>query len=237
MLHSKIGLNADKTHVAVSTDTGIVSVVDLSTKEVSKMKTGHGNVCGCIKFIPTKPKELVSGGYDQKLLHFDYTNGNLLSEREIAPYAPVGGISLSPPFIVSMAISLTGVLAAGTADGRILINFAGERSKEEKKSRKFWNGLDESKEHIIKIAEGPIVAMAFINARALVASSLMGVTILYRLDLEKENELKLMKLWERNVAESIKVNVLITDEKRVVTGGLQPDGTGIIEIWQKEQSS
>ena len=40
-------------------------------------------VCGCVKFIPTKPKELVSGGYDQKLLHFDYTNGNLLSEREI----------------------------------------------------------------------------------------------------------------------------------------------------------
>ncbi len=68
-------------------------------------------------------------------------------------------MSLSPPFIISMAISATGVLAAGTADGRILINFAGEKSKEEKKGRKFWNGLDESKEHVIKIAEGPIVAM------------------------------------------------------------------------------
>ncbi len=82
-----------------------------------------------------------------------------------------------------------------------------------------------------------MICRAFINARALVVSSLMGMTILYRLVLEKENELKLTKLWERDVAESIKVNVLITDEKRVVTGGLQPDGTGVIEIWQKEQSS
>lgn len=82
-----------------------------------------------------------------------------------------------------------------------------------------------------------MICRAFINARVLVASSLMGVTMLYRLVLEQENELKLTKLWERNVAESIKVNALITDEKRVVTGGLQPDGTGIIEIWQKEQSS
>lgn len=60
---------------------------------------------------------------------------------------------------MSMAISATGVLAAGTADGRVLINFAGENSKQGKKSRKNWNGLDGSKEHIIKIAEGPIVAM------------------------------------------------------------------------------
>lgn len=69
-------------------------------------------------------------------------------------------MSLSPPFIMSMAISATGILAAGTADGRLWINFAGETSKEEKKNKKVWNGLDQSKEHVIKIAEGPIVAMS-----------------------------------------------------------------------------
>ncbi|KAF8735152.1 hypothetical protein AX14_002657 [Amanita brunnescens Koide BX004] len=233
-LVNEIGLNGNKTHIVFSTDAGIVGVVDLTTKEILRMKTEHGNVCGCVKFIPTKPKELVSGGYDQKLLHFDYTNGNLLSEREIAPYAPVGGMSLSPPFIMSMAMSATGILTAGAADGRLWINFAGETSKEGKKNRKIWNGLDESKEHVIKIAEGPIVAMAFINTQTLIVSSLMGVIIQYRLVLEKENELKLEKLWERDGGEPIKVNVVVVDEKRVVIGGLQPDGTGVIEIWQKE---
>lgn len=43
-LPSKIGLNGNKTHVSFSTDAGIVGVVDLSTKEVLKMKTEHGNV-------------------------------------------------------------------------------------------------------------------------------------------------------------------------------------------------
>jgi hypothetical protein len=62
----------------------------------------------------------------------------------------------------------------------------------------------------------------------------MGVIIQYRLVLEKENELKLEKLWERDGGEPIKVNVVVVDEKRVVIGGLQPDGTGVIEIWQKE---
>ena len=60
--------------------------------------------------------------------------------------------------------------------------------------------------------------------------------IQYRLVFEKENVFKLEKLWERDVREPIKVNVLVVDDKRVVIGGLQPDGTGVIEIWQKEQS-
>ena len=43
-LHSKIGLNGNKTHIVFSTDAGIVGVVDLTTKEILRMKTEHGNV-------------------------------------------------------------------------------------------------------------------------------------------------------------------------------------------------
>jgi hypothetical protein len=72
-------------------------------------------------------------------------------------------MSLSPPFIVSMAISLTGVLAAGTADGQLWINFSGESSKDGgskiTKAPKTWAGLNGETEHIMKIAEGPLVAM------------------------------------------------------------------------------
>lgn len=70
----------------------------------------------------------------------------------------------------------------------------------------------------------------------LIVTSLLGVIIQYQVVLEKEDEFKLEKLWEREARVPIKVNVLVVDDKRVVIGGLQPDGSGVIEIWQKEQS-
>lgn len=81
-----------------------------------------------------------------------------------------------------------------------------------------------------------MVSRAFINTQTLVVSSLLGMIIQYRLVLEKENEFKLERLWERDAKEPIKVNALVVDDKRVVIGGLQPDGSGVVEIWQKEQS-
>jgi hypothetical protein len=67
-------------------------------------------------------------------------------------------MALAPPFIMSMAMSNTGVLAAGTADGHLWIGFGGEKGSASKKKAKKWEGLDESKALLIKVAEGPIVA-------------------------------------------------------------------------------
>ncbi len=62
-----------------------------------------------------------------------------------------------------LAVSSTGVVAAGTADGRLLIGFGGEKGStadaKTKKKAKRWNGLDQDESLIIKVAEGPIVAL------------------------------------------------------------------------------
>jgi len=75
----------------------------------------------------------------------------------------VDGLGLSPPFVMSMAMSSTGVLAAGTADGRLWLGFKGDKNpnlaKGPKKKSKKWEGLDEDEALLIKVAEGPIVAM------------------------------------------------------------------------------
>jgi len=72
-------------------------------------------------------------------------------------------MALSPPFVMSMAMSTTGVLAAGTADGRLWLGFGGERpstgGKGTNKKTKKWEGLEENEALLIKVAEGPIVAM------------------------------------------------------------------------------
>lgn len=68
-------------------------------------------------------------------------------------------MTLSPPFVMSMAMSPTGVLAAGTADGRLWLGFGGERASGLGKKKKKWQGLNEEDTMMTKVAEGPIVAM------------------------------------------------------------------------------
>ncbi len=135
--------------------------------------------------MPNKTNELVSGGYDCTLIHFDYRLGTLLSSFEIREYNPLlsfyslshrtsfcvplaatpglaPGISSVPPFITAMSISSLGVVAAGTADGRIWVGGGGSKSsttsdkgRSNKKARK-WNGLDEKEGSMTKVAENLI---------------------------------------------------------------------------------
>jgi hypothetical protein len=54
---SQIALNINKSHLAFSMDSGVVGVVDLSTKTISRMKTKHESVCtifGLQSQIPLK---------------------------------------------------------------------------------------------------------------------------------------------------------------------------------------
>ena len=37
-----------------------------------------------VKFIPDRPSEMVSGGYDCALLHFDFVHGGLLSKFDFS---------------------------------------------------------------------------------------------------------------------------------------------------------
>ncbi|KAH9484368.1 hypothetical protein JR316_0003849 [Psilocybe cubensis] len=196
-------------------------------------------VCGSVKFVPGRPRELISGGYDNILLHFDFVQGKVLSRRQIDTFALEGEISLSPPFVMSMAMSDTGVLAAGIADGRLWIGFGGEKvvlpgSKSSKKKVKMWEGLDEDQILLIKVAEGPIVAMAFSEHRKLTISTLMGVITQYRLIYDEVlGSVVLQQLWQKASPGIEKVNALIADEKRIIVGGFSAKGRGVIEVWKE----
>lgn len=236
---NEIALNSSKSHLAFSMDSGVVGVVDLASKVISRMKTKHESVCGSVKFIPDRPREIVSGGYDTALLHFDFHEGKILSNRKIPAYTVVGGMGLSPPFIMSIAMSSAGIIAAGTADGRLLIGCGGCKTPKPKGSKKKrtrkWQGLDPEEEIIIKIAEGPIVAMAFDDSDVLTLSTLLGVTVRYQVLVDDdEGILALDKLWQQETQTVKKVNCLVVDDKRVIVGGLTAEGNGVFEIWKKD---
>ncbi|KAJ6525621.1 WD40-repeat-containing domain protein [Mycena capillaripes] len=234
---NELALNPGKTHLAFSTDSGAVGVVDLTTETVSRMKTGHSSICGIVRFIPDRPREIVSGGYDSCLLHFDFMQGTVLSRRDIPPFPIADGMSLSPPFVMSAAIATTGVMAAGTADGRLWLGFGGEKgsqtnSAKKKRTRK-WDGFNADDEHLEKVAEGPIVAISFSDPSTLTISTLLGSVTQYRMVRQENHDLQLVKIWEGQSGIS-KVNALILDERRLVIAGLTENAKGIIEIWNKE---
>ena len=71
---------------------------------------------------------------------------------------PPSEVSLSPPFVHSIAFSEHGVLAASTADGRVWVGRGGDKSIASKKSRK-WEGLREGDGNWVSVAEGPVVSV------------------------------------------------------------------------------
>ncbi|GLB34660.1 putative WD40 repeats [Lyophyllum shimeji] len=237
---NELSLNYNETRLAFCTDSGVVGVVDLSTKAISRMRTKHESVCGSVKFIPDRPRELVSGGYDSQLRHFDFHEGKLLSIRNLPADTVVGGVGMSPPFVMSMAMSSIGIMAAGTADGRLVLGCGGYKppkssgGKKKKRSRK-WEGLDEDEEVIDKIAEGPIVAMAFDESDVLTVSTLLGTMVRYVVMVEPdEGSVVVEKVWQQETQSVKKVNALVVGNERVIVGGLTANGTGVFEIWKQD---
>ncbi|KAJ7273297.1 WD40-repeat-containing domain protein [Mycena rebaudengoi] len=225
-------------YLAFSTDSGSVGVVDLPTRTISRMKTSHTSICGIVRFIPDRPRELVSGGYDSALLHFDFMQGTTLSRRDIPPFPIADGMSLSPPFVMSAALSSTAIMAVGTADGRLWAGFGGEKGNQTKpgatKKKRKWEGFQSSEELLEKVAEGPIVALAFSDPSTLTLSTLLGTITQYRIVREPNENVQLVKIWEKQASEIAKVNALVVDERRIIVAGLDAHAKGIIEIWSKD---
>lgn len=78
---------------------------------------------------------------------------------------PSSGVSLSPPFVLSMAISSASLAAVGTANGFLWLGGGGEKPSsstqtinKKKRSRK-WDGLQESDDLYVSVADGPVVAV------------------------------------------------------------------------------
>ncbi|PCH37860.1 hypothetical protein WOLCODRAFT_135884 [Wolfiporia cocos MD-104 SS10] len=230
---NELSISDNGQYLAFSTDGGSAGVIELSTVKVTRMKTRHSNICGSVKFIPGRPSELVSGGYDSALLHYDFAQGRTLSRYDITAAPPSSGISLSPPFILSTAISPTALFAAGTADGRVWLGGGGEKrasSAKKKRSRK-WEGLKEDEGVWMQVAEGPIVAVAFCGMSTLYTCTLLGTLARYQISRNEGGNLHSERTWSAEAKAIEKVNAISINEKWLVVGGLDKAGKGVAEVW------
>ena len=70
-------------------------------------------------------------------------------------------MSLSPPFVLAISISTTGIIACATASGYVFLGYGGAKTTnltKRKKARK-WNGLKSDESIWFKAAEGAVVSM------------------------------------------------------------------------------
>ncbi|KAI0707616.1 WD40 repeat-like protein [Earliella scabrosa] len=235
---NELSISENCKYLAFSSDSGAVGVVDLSSLSVTHMRSRHNTVCGSVKFIPERPNEIVSGGYDSALLHFDIAQGNILSRFDITAPPPVEGVSLSPPFALSVSVSPAGLVAASTADGRVWLGGGGEKRPNSKKKRsRKWEGLKEDEGVWVQVADGPVISCVFIRSDCLMTCSLLGVMSEYIISRNTEDKLQATKGWSAVTQSLEKVNAMAADESRVVLGGFGKDGKGVLEVWHRGRSS
>ncbi|OSD08594.1 WD40 repeat-like protein [Trametes coccinea BRFM310] len=225
--------------LAFGSDSGSVGTIEIPTQKVSRMRASHTTVCGSVKFIPDRPSELLSGGYDSALLHFDIGQGNILSRLDISAPPPTQGVSLSPPFVLSVSISPLGLLAASTADGRVWLGGGGEKrpnssqGNKKKRSRK-WEGLKEDEGFWMQVADGPVVSTVFRDAERLVTCSLLGAIAEYKISRNPEGTLQPEKTWSSSTLHLEKVDAMAATQAWLVVGGFAKDGKGVVEVWRDE---
>ncbi|KAF9819787.1 hypothetical protein IEO21_01878 [Rhodonia placenta] len=232
---NELSISENGRYLAFSTDGGSAGVVELSTQAVTRMKTRHSSICGAVKFIPDRPSELISAGYDSALLHHDFPQGTLLSRFDITSAPPSSGVSLSPPFVLSTAVSLTGLVAASTADGRVWIGAGGEKrpspvsGAKKKRSRK-WDGLQENEGLWLQVAEGPVVAVVFRGTETLITCTLLGKLARYTISHNAEGALQAAPNWTGETNHLAKVNAVALNDPFLCVAGLDSAGKGIIEV-------
>jgi len=216
--------------LAFSCDSGLVGTIDLSTKQVTKMRTLHTNICGAVRFVPNRPSEILSAGYDSVLLHFDIIQGSVLSRFDIAGLPPSSGVSLSPPFVHSVAFSENGAIIASTAAGRVWVGRGGDKSiaSKKKRSRK-WEGLREDAGSWVSVAEGPVVSVDFAGSETFVTCTLLGSLSQYSIGVRSTGT---EVVWSRNVKELEKVNCVRSNGMYIVVGGFSSGSKGLVEVYE-----
>ncbi|TFK92310.1 WD40 repeat-like protein [Polyporus arcularius HHB13444] len=230
---NELSIGENGKHLAFTSDSGCVGIVDLSSHAITRMKSRHNTVCGSVKFIPDRPSELVSGGYDSALLHFDTAQGTILSRLDISAPPPSEGISLSPPFVLSVTVNPAGLVAASTADGRVWVGGGGEKRPNSKKKRsRKWEGLREDEGFWLQVADGPVVSSTFGDSDRLFTCSLLGVITEYKVKRGEDETLQATKGWSVVAPTLEKVNAMAASQSRVVVGGFDKGGKGIVQIFQ-----
>lgn len=123
---NQIALNEKEKFLAAADDTGNINVINLQEKRLYKILKKHTNICATVSFRPRRPWDLVSGGYDNRLIQWDFSKSHSYCNIDMQE---LGGVPedvdsyvVSPPFVHNVSISASGnLMACGTENASVYI--------------------------------------------------------------------------------------------------------------------
>ncbi|KAL0024585.1 hypothetical protein WJX77_000559 [Trebouxia sp. C0004] len=115
--------------LAAADDDGCVTIIDPSNEQFhcQKLNGRHENICSSAVFRRHKPNEVISGGLDCKLIHWDTTIRGVVSTRQAGAESATEPKVTNPPMIHSLAVSSNSecpaaqFVAAACGDGTIAV--------------------------------------------------------------------------------------------------------------------
>jgi len=130
---NEITLNEKENFLAAAEDSNNIKIISLTDSKVFKTLRKHTNICSAVRFRPHRPWELLSGGYDSKLIQWDFGKSRaycIMDMQEVGCVSDeVDSYLVNPPFVHSIAVSSTGnTVAVGTENALVQLFDASKRT-------------------------------------------------------------------------------------------------------------
>ncbi|XP_005102786.1 WD repeat-containing protein 53 [Aplysia californica] len=109
---NQLALDSKEQFLAACDDSGEIKVYGLQDRKVFKtLRHKHTNICSAVSFRPGKQWEIVSGGLDCRLVHWDFSKPKCLNQFNMQELYATPGDSphmINPPFVHHIASSPSG---------------------------------------------------------------------------------------------------------------------------------
>jgi len=134
---NQLVLDSKDKFLAAGDDSGEVKVYGLQDRKVFKsLRHKHTNICSTVSFRPGRPWELLSGGLDCRLVHWDFSKPKCLHQFNTQQLFATPGESphmINPPFVHHIATSPSGaIVACALENGQLPILDASNKKMEPK---------------------------------------------------------------------------------------------------------
>ena len=124
---NQIVLDEKEHHLAACDDSGEVKIISLQEKRLYKtLRRKHTNICSTACFRYKKPWEILTGGMDCNLIHWDFSRPKCMNqfnmqELQDAP-SDLGAYMVNPPFVHHLSMSPDGkYLACALENGFVSV--------------------------------------------------------------------------------------------------------------------
>lgn len=120
-------LDEKEKYLAACDDSGEIKIIDLQDKKVFKtLRLKHTNICSTVCFRPRKPWEIITGGLDCKLIHWDFSRPKCINQFNMQELQSVNAegdaYMFNPPLVHNLSSSFDGhYLAAALENGHVAV--------------------------------------------------------------------------------------------------------------------